>query len=86
VKRLLRVKGCKRSGYRLRKGPSARGRFGAKKMSLRIRRPRVVSYYLGRVAFAGTQFVRKGVDPNPMLLLVKRRGIEFVPPLELPLC
>ena len=83
---LLKVKGCRPGGYRLRKGPSARGRFGPAAMSVRIRRPRAAGYYLGRVAFSGTRFVRKSDDPNPMLLLVKPRAVEFVPPLDFPLC
>jgi hypothetical protein len=84
---LFRVKGCKRrGGYKLRKGATFHSRFGARNMRLRIRRPRAQGYYLGRFRFAGTRFIRAGEDPNPMLLLVKRRGIEYVPPLAFPRC
>jgi hypothetical protein len=83
---LYRVKGCRPGGYKLRKGATFRSRFGAKTMRLKIRRPRVKGYYFGRFRFSGTRFIRASEDPNPMLLLVKRRGIEFVPTLEFPRC
>jgi hypothetical protein len=84
---LYRVKGCRRTGgYKLRKGATFRSRFGAKTMRLKIRRPRTKGFYLGRFRFSGTRFIRASEDPNPMLLLVKRRAIEFVPPLEFPPC
>jgi hypothetical protein len=83
---LYRVKGCRPGGYKLRKGATFRSRFGAKTMRLKIRRPRAKAYYFGRFRFSGTRFIRASEDPNPMLLLVKRRGIEYVPPLAFPRC
>ena len=44
---LFRVKGCKGSRYKLRRVATYRGRFGAKRLRLKIRRPRRVGYYLG---------------------------------------
>jgi hypothetical protein len=84
---VYRIRGCKKTrGFRLRKAASASGRFGPKNVRLRIRRPRAHAYYLGRVAFAGTRFVRRSVDPNPMLLRVVRHRLQYAQPYELPAC
>jgi hypothetical protein len=83
---LFRVKGCKGSRYKLRKVATYRGRFGAKRMRLKIRRPRRVGYYFGRFAFSGTHVLRAGVDPNPVLLLALRGRVEFVSTREFPGC
>jgi hypothetical protein len=63
-----------------------RGRFGAKRVRMRMRRPRAPGFYLGRFAFSGTRFLRAGADPNPMLLLVTKRRMGFADPRGFPHC
>ena len=75
---LFRVTGLRARGFKLRKARPYRGRFGAKRMRVALRRPRAAGFYLGRFAFSGTRFLRAGVDPNPMLLLALRDRIGFV--------
>jgi hypothetical protein len=84
--RVFRVRGCKGSRYKLRKVSTVRGRFGAKRLELRIRRPRAGGFYIATVAFAGTQLVRAGVDPNPVLLLVANKRFGFADPHNFPHC
>jgi hypothetical protein len=83
--KLLRVRGCRGERYRLRRVATYEGQFGPERMRLRVRRPRA-GYYIGRVSFAGTRFVRASRDPNLMLLLVQRGRIGFVTPFEFPPC
>jgi hypothetical protein len=80
-----RVRGCKRHGYRLRKLRSYGGRFGAKRLRLRVRRPRA-GFYLGALSFSGTRFIRAGSDPNPVLLLATRKSFGFADPRAFPAC
>jgi hypothetical protein len=82
---ISRVRGCKRHGYKLRKTASYKRRFGAKRMRLRMRRPRP-GYYIGRFTFSGTRYIRAGADPNPMLLLATRRSFGFADPQRFPPC
>jgi hypothetical protein len=65
---------------KLRKEATYSGRFGAQRMRVRIRRPRKAGYYTGPFAFAGTDLIRKSVDPNPLLLLVANGRLGFVTP------
>lgn len=83
---LFRVRGCKGSRYKLRRLASYRGRFDADRMRVRIRRPRRAGFYIGRFSFAGTHFLRPGVDPTPMQLVVVRGRIGFVDPRGFPRC
>jgi hypothetical protein len=82
---LFRVAGCKGKRYRLRKGATAKGRFGAKNLRLAVKRPRA-GYYLGRFSFSGTRFLRRSVDPNPLLLLARHDRLEYVPARDFPGC
>jgi hypothetical protein len=79
-------KGCRGKSFKLRKVGTFRGRFGAKQMRVRIPRPRVAGFYLGRFAFSGTRFLRASVDPNPLLLLVNHRRLGFADPRGFPHC
>jgi hypothetical protein len=72
-----RVKGCKGKRYKLRKLGTFRGTFGAKDAQLRMRRPRADGFYIGRFAFSGTRFIRAGVDPTPVYLVVERHRLGF---------
>jgi len=83
---LFRVAGCKRGSLKLRRLGIYRGRFDAERMRVRVRRPRAAGFYLGRFSFSGTHFLRAGVDPNPMLLVVLRDRLQFVEPREFPRC
>jgi hypothetical protein len=83
---LFRVRGCRGRSFKLRRQATFRGRFGAERMRVTMRRPRAVGFYIGRFSFGGTHFLRASVDPNPMLLLVLRDRMQFVPPLEFPGC
>lgn len=83
---IFRFTGCRGSAFKLRRLDTYRGRFGAKRMRIRIRRPRATAFYLGRFTFSGTHFLRAGRDPNPMLLVVKRRRIGFADPRVFPRC
>ena len=47
---------------------------------MRLRRPRTAGFYLGRLAFSGTRFLRASVDPNPMLLVVARKRLGYSDP------
>jgi hypothetical protein len=60
--------------------------FGAKRVRMRMRRPRAAGFYLGRFAFSGTRFLRAGVDPNPVLLGVTKRRMGFSDPRAFPHC
>jgi hypothetical protein len=71
-----RVAGCYGLDLRLRKFKTYRGRFGPKRLLLRVRRPRP-GFYVGRFAFSGTHFLRAGVDPVPILLVANRRRMGF---------
>jgi hypothetical protein len=84
--RVFRVPGCRGSRYKLRKVSTVRGRFGAKRLELRIRRPRAGGFYIATVAFAGTQLVRAGVDSNLVLLLVAQKRFGFADPHSFPHC
>jgi hypothetical protein len=83
--KLLRVAGCRGRKYRLRAAATYRGRFGAKRLRLSIRRPRA-GFYLGRFSFSGTRYLRPSVDPNPMYLLARHDRLEYVPPNAFPPC
>jgi hypothetical protein len=83
---VFRIRGCKGSSFKLRRVGSFRGRFGAKQMRVRIRRPRVAGFYIGRFKFSGTRFVRASTDPNPLLLVVNRRRLGFADPHNFPHC
>ena len=83
---LFRVAGCKGRNFKLRKVASYRGRFGAKRAQITMRRPRVVGFYLGRFAFSGTHFLNASTDPNPMRLLALRDRVEFVSASGFPGC
>ncbi len=83
---LFRVAGCKGGSQQLRRLATYRGRFDARRMRVRVRRPRVAGHYLGRFSFSGTHFVRAGVDPNPMLLIALRDRLQFVEPRDFPRC
>jgi hypothetical protein len=83
---VFRVKGCKRKHYKLRKLATYHARFGAKRLRVRLRRPRGAGYFLGRFAFAGTRFLRAGVDPNPMLLTGNGKTFGFADPHLFPRC
>lgn len=72
-----RVKGCKGKRFKLKKFGKFGGTFGAKTAQMRIKRPRTDGYYLGRFAFSGTHFIRAGVDPNPVYLLVENHRLGF---------
>jgi hypothetical protein len=72
-----RVKGCKGKRFKLKKLGTFKGTFGAKNAQVRIKRPRKDGFYLGRFAFSGTQFIRGGVDPNPMYLQVASHRLGF---------
>jgi hypothetical protein len=76
---LFRVAGCKGRRYKLRKVATYRGRFGAKRARISMRRPKRVGFYLGRFAFSGTHFLNASTDPNPLYLAVQRDRIEYVP-------
>jgi hypothetical protein len=82
---LSRVTGCKGKRYRLRKTATYRGRFGAQRMGVTMRRPRP-GFYLGRFQFGGTRFLRAGTDPAPVLLVAQRRRFGFVDPRGFPRC
>jgi len=83
---LFRVAGCKGKAFKLRRAGTFRGRFGAKRMRITVKRPKAVGYYLGRFAFSGTRFLRRSVDPNPLLLLALRDRLEYVPRKDFPGC
>ena len=82
---LSRVTGCKGRRPRLRKAATYRGRFGAQRMRVAMRRPRP-GFYLGRFEFGGTRFLRAGTDPAPMLLVAQRRRFGFADPRGFPRC
>lgn len=82
---LSRVTGCRGRQYRLRKAATYRGRFGAKRMRVAIRRPRP-GFYVGRFEFRGTRFLRAGTDPAPVLLVAQRRRFGFADPRGFPRC
>jgi hypothetical protein len=71
------VRGCRHHKYKLRRFGTFHAAFGAKVAHMRIRRPRADGYYLGRVAFSGTHFIRASVDPNPMYLQVSFGRLGF---------
>ena len=83
---LLRVAGCKGRRYKLRAVGMYSGRFGARAARVRVLRPRRAGYYIGRFGFGGTQLLVAGEDPAPMLLLVRRGRLEYVPAAEFPRC
>jgi hypothetical protein len=83
---LARVNGCKGRSFKLRKLATYRGRFDAKRLRVKMRRPRVAGFYIGRFTFAGTHFLRAGDDPNPMLLVALRDRVQFALPREFPGC
>jgi hypothetical protein len=73
---LYRLAGCRGTDFKLRKLKTYRGRFGPKRVRVRVRRPRA-GFYIGRFAFSGTHFLRASVDPIPMLLVANRRRMGF---------
>jgi hypothetical protein len=83
---LYRVVGCRGTSLRLRRVAAYRGRFGPKRARIGIRRPRATAYYVGRVAFSGTRFLRASTDPNPMQLVVLRGRFGFGDPRTFPRC
>ena len=83
---ISRALGCRRHGYKLRRFAAVGGRFGAKRLRVRIARPRKRGYFLGSIAFSGTRFVRPGTDPNPILLVANRGRFGFADPRAFPVC
>jgi hypothetical protein len=81
-----RVTGCRGREPRLRRVASVRGRFGAKRLRIAIRRPRKNGFFVGRLAFSGTRFVRAGTDPVPLLLTATRKRFGFSEPRTFPRC
>ena len=65
---------------------SASGTFDAKRMRLELKRPKAAGFYLGRFAFSGTRFLRRGDDPNPMLVLATRTMLGYLRPQAFPHC
>ena len=82
--KLYRITGCRGRNFKLRKVATYRGRFGAKRMRITMRRPRVVGFYLGRFSFSGTHFLNKSTDPNPMRLLALRDRVGVRPGERVP--
>jgi hypothetical protein len=83
---LRRVVGCKGRRFKLRKAGTFRGRFGAKRLDLRLRRPRKNGYYVAAFTFGGTQFVRASTEPYSLLMDVHSGFLEFSPASEFPGC
>jgi hypothetical protein len=83
---LFRVRGCRGARLGLRRIATYRGRFGAKRMRIVVRRPPRAGFYLGRLSFSGTRFLRPGVDPVPVLLLAQRGRFGFADPRGFPHC
>ena len=83
---LFRVTGCRGHDLRLRKVGTYRGSFGPKRVRIAMRRPRVAGFYVGRFSFSGTHFLRRSVDPRPMLLRAQRDRVEFVSSSGFPGC
>jgi hypothetical protein len=83
---LSRVTGCKGAQFKLRKVQTASGTFDAKRMRLELKRPKAAGFYLGRFAFSGTRFLRRGDDPNPMLVLATRTKLGYSDPKAFPHC
>ena len=81
---VYRVTGCNGLDYRLRRTARFRGRFGARRAQVAIKRPRKPGYYAGRFAFGGTRFLRASADPRPVYLVAKRRSFGFA--RSLPRC
>lgn len=77
---ISRVRGCKGKRFKLKKLGAFKATFGAKNAQMRIRRPRADGFYLGRFAFSGTHFIRAGVDPNPVYLVVENHRLGFASP------
>jgi hypothetical protein len=71
--KLYRFAGC---GYK--KAGTFRGRFTAKGLKLRIRRPKLADFYVGVLRFGGSRLIRKSDDPRLVDLIVKKRKIGFV--------
>ena len=57
--------------------------FAPKGLRLRVRRPRP-GFYVGKLAFSGTRFIRAGVDPTRVLLQVIGNGLGFADPQVFP--
>jgi hypothetical protein len=74
---LFRVTGCRDRDFRLRRVARIRGRFGARRAQVSLRRPHKPGYYIGRFAFGGTRFLRASTDPVPMFLVASRRSFGF---------
>lgn len=55
-------------------------------MRVRVRRPSARGFYLGKLTFSGTHFLRAGVDPNPLLLAIVHRRLAYVQPPAFPHC
>jgi hypothetical protein len=86
--RLLRLVGCRGSGYRFRKAATGKGTFSASgHATVRIKRPRrKPGFYAATVSFGGTHLVRAGTDPSLIPLRARRSRIEFVKPADYPQC
>ena len=84
--KLYRVTGCRGRNFKLRKVGTYRGRFGAKRMRITMRRPRSAGFYLGRFSFSGTHLLNASTDPNPMRLLARSDRVEFAPASGFPGC
>jgi hypothetical protein len=81
-----RVRGCRNHRYKLRRFTTSRARFDAKRLRLRIVRPRKRGFYIGVLSFSGTRFVRAGTDPNPILLTSNRGSFGFAASQGFPHC
>lgn len=69
-----------------KKAGTFRGRFTAKGLKLRIRRPKRADFYVGILRFGGTRLIHKSDDPRLLDLVVKKRRFGFVDPRAIPRC
>jgi hypothetical protein len=75
---LYRFTGCGRGhSYKGRRVARSQGRFDARRMQLKLRRPRRAGLYFGRFAFSGTRFLRASTDPNLLYLDATRRRLLY---------
>ena len=61
---LRRVTGCKGRNFRLRKLATYRGRFGAERLRITMRRPRA-GFYIGSFSFSGTHLLARRRQARP---------------------
>jgi hypothetical protein len=75
--RLYRVTGCGRTKYKLRRAGTFRAAFGARRVEIALRRPRA-GFYIGRIAFGGTRFLRPMPFTDRLLMGVRRGRLKFL--------